>query len=88
MIENTKYIQFILFYFTELSSNGGKSLLAFLLGEIIDKVEAKSNRKILVSLNDYLSSYVCRSKSLSAHLISKTLKNLIKLINSLVAKKK
>jgi hypothetical protein len=61
--------------------------VAFLLGEIMEKMESKSNRKVLISLANYLASYVSRSVTLTPTFISKTVSGLLKLTNSLIDKK-
>lgn len=68
----------MVYFFAERGKKEGKDFVTFLLCEII---ENKANRKVLASVAHYLASYLCRSTVVTGSFISKTVANLIKIIN-------
>lgn len=78
-------MQFVLYYFAERGRKESKDFVAFLLCEII---ENKANRKVLASVANYLASYISRSASLTPVFITKTVTNLIKIINETLDSRK
>jgi hypothetical protein len=82
LIDQTNYVQFVVYYFAEHSKNSTKYFVTLMLTELTDKMESKANRKILTSLSNYLCSYVDSSVCLTPSTISKTLKCLMNMINA------